>query len=163
MESESQSMRRPLLFLRIFVAAALLAWGIALRRSGRAEAFRRLRDGLLLKKDRDTGAIKTLSKAHWDQVIAVNLTGPFLCTRAFATQCVEQGVKPAVVVNMSSISRAGNMGQSNYSAAKGGLHQFTKCLYTGLGELVLYCCRLPDHLWLEEAILWPRVQQVEPL
>ena len=32
-----------------------------------------------------------------------------------------------------------------------------------LGELVLYCCRLPDHLWLQEAVLWPTVQEVVPL
>ena len=34
---------------------------------------------------------------------------------------------------------------------------------TELGELVLYCCRLPAHLWLQEAILWPTVQEVVPL
>lgn len=34
---------------------------------------------------------------------------------------------------------------------------------TELGELVLYCCNLPDHLWLQEAILWPTVQEVVPL
>ena len=34
---------------------------------------------------------------------------------------------------------------------------------TELGELVLYCCRLPDHLWLQEAVLWPTVQEVVPL
>lgn len=79
------------------------------------------RDGRLLKQDRDTGAVSTLSKKAWDAVIAVNLTGPFLCTRAFAARCVEAGVEDAVVVNLSSISRHGNFGQSNYSAAKAGL------------------------------------------
>ena len=34
---------------------------------------------------------------------------------------------------------------------------------TELGELVLYCCRLPAHLWVQEAILWPTVQEVVPL
>jgi len=34
---------------------------------------------------------------------------------------------------------------------------------TELGELVLYSCRLPAHLWLQEAILWPTVQEVVPL
>jgi 3-oxoacyl-[acyl-carrier protein] reductase len=80
-----------------------------------------LRDGLLVKVDRDTGATTTLSKADWDAVLAVNLTGPFLCMRAFAERCVRERIQPAVAVNLSSISRSGNVGQSNYSAAKAGL------------------------------------------
>jgi 3-oxoacyl-[acyl-carrier protein] reductase len=80
-----------------------------------------IRDGLLLKKDRETGEVKTLSKKKWDQVIGVNLTGPFLCMREFARRAVESGQTSSVAVNMSSISRSGNMGQSNYSAAKAGL------------------------------------------
>lgn len=80
-----------------------------------------LRDGLLLKKDRETGEVKTLSKKKWDQVLAVNLTGPFLCMRSFARRAVENGIAPAVAIQMSSIARVGNMGQSNYSAAKAAL------------------------------------------
>ncbi len=80
-----------------------------------------LRDGLLVRRDRETGALRGLSKAKWDQVIAVNLTGPFLCTRAFARHVVDNEVPSSAVVNISSISRAGNFGQSNYAAAKAGL------------------------------------------
>jgi len=80
-----------------------------------------IRDGLLLKKDRETGEIKVFPKAKWDAVLAVNLTGPFLCMREFARRAVEAGEESAVAVNMSSISRSGNMGQGNYSAAKAGL------------------------------------------
>ncbi len=80
-----------------------------------------LRDGLLVKKDRSTGEVRGLSKAKWDAVLAVNLTGPFLCMREFATRAVQTELRPAVAVNMSSISRAGNYGQSNYAAAKAGL------------------------------------------
>lgn len=79
------------------------------------------RDALLVKKDRNTGAIRTMSLKHWQQVIDVDLTGPFLCTRAFAARVVESEGGPAVVVNISSISRHGNMGQGNYAAAKAGL------------------------------------------
>ena len=84
------------------------------------------RDGLLVKKDRETGAVKRMSLKNWNAVIAVDLTGPFLCTREFAAQCLETDTKQGVVVNISSISRYGNMGQSNYSAAKAGLVADTK-------------------------------------
>jgi 3-oxoacyl-[acyl-carrier protein] reductase len=80
-----------------------------------------LRDGLLIRQDKATGVVSVLDKAKWDAVIAVNLTGPFLCARQLAKRAVETGTRPAVVVNMSSISRAGNLGQSNYAAAKAGL------------------------------------------
>lgn len=75
-----------------------------------------LRDGMLVNKHGEG-----LSKEKWDAVLAVNLTGPFLCMREFAVRCVRDGIRPAVAVNMSSISRAGNIGQSNYAAAKAGL------------------------------------------
>jgi len=84
------------------------------------------RDGLLVKKDRETGEIKTMSLKKWQAVIDVDLTGPFLCTREFAAQCVESGTKDAVIVNISSVARHGNRGQSNYSAAKAGLVADTK-------------------------------------
>jgi len=80
-----------------------------------------LRDGLLVKKDRETGAVKTLSKEQWDAVIAVNLTGATLLARDTVRKMVETGTRPGVVVNMSSIARHGNRGQSNYSAAKAAL------------------------------------------
>lgn len=80
-----------------------------------------LRDGLLVKKDRETGQVKTLTKEQWDAVIAVNLTGATLLVRDTVAKMVETGTKPGVVVNISSIARHGNRGQSNYSAAKAAL------------------------------------------
>ena len=85
-----------------------------------------LRDGLLVKKDKETGAIKTLTKEQWDAVIAVNLTGATLLARDCVKTMAEKGQKPGVVVNMSSIARHGNRGQSNYSAAKAALAANTK-------------------------------------
>jgi 3-oxoacyl-[acyl-carrier protein] reductase len=80
-----------------------------------------LRDGLLVKKDRETGEVKKLSKEQWDAVIAVNLTGATLLARDTVAKMVATGTKPGVVVNMSSVARHGNRGQSNYSAAKSAL------------------------------------------
>ncbi len=84
------------------------------------------RDGLLVKPDRDSGEIKKMSLKQWQSVIDVDLTGPFLCTRDFAAKVIETGTKESVIVNISSISRHGNAGQGNYSAAKAGLVADTK-------------------------------------
>jgi 3-oxoacyl-[acyl-carrier protein] reductase len=80
-----------------------------------------LRDGLLVKKDKETGAVKTLTKEQWDAVIAVNLTGATMIARDVVANMVATGQKPGVIVNMSSVARHGNRGQSNYTAAKAAL------------------------------------------
>ncbi len=77
-----------------------------------------LRDGLMVKaKD---GQITKMTLAQWQAVIDVNLTGVFLCGREAAVKMIESG-EGGCIINISSISRAGNMGQSNYSAAKAGV------------------------------------------
>ena len=77
-----------------------------------------LRDGLTVRvKD---GEMTKMSLTNWQSVIDVNLTGVFLCTREVAAKMIELNTQ-GVIVNISSISRAGNMGQANYSAAKAGV------------------------------------------
>ena len=78
-----------------------------------------LRDGLMLKV-KDGEIVKKMSLAEWQAVIDVNLTGVFLCGREAAERMIKQG-SAGVIINISSISKAGNMGQSNYSAAKAGV------------------------------------------
>jgi 3-oxoacyl-[acyl-carrier protein] reductase len=80
-----------------------------------------LRDGLLVKKDRATGAITKLSTEQWNAVIGVNLTGATWMVREVVAKMVETEQKPGVIVNISSIARHGNRGQSNYTAAKAAL------------------------------------------
>jgi len=80
-----------------------------------------LRDGLLVKKDRHTGQLSVLSREAWDAVLAVNLTGATVLVREVVRKMVETDTRPGVVVNMSSIARHGNRGQSNYVAAKAAL------------------------------------------
>jgi len=104
-------------------AAAFVAW--AAERLGGVNALVNnagiLRDGLLVKKDRATGAVTTLPKADWDAVIGVNLTGATLMAREVVAWMARAGVRPGVVVNISSVARHGNRGQSNYVAAKAAL------------------------------------------
>jgi len=78
-----------------------------------------LRDGMLVKV-KDGDIVDRLSLEQWQQVIDINLTGVFLCGRAAATSMI-RGKKGGVIVNISSISRAGHIGQSNYAAAKAGV------------------------------------------
>ena len=79
------------------------------------------RDGLLVKLDKKSGDVRKMSLSKWQAVLDVDLTGPFLCTREVAAHMIKSGTKPGVIINISSVSRHGNMGQSNYSAAKAGL------------------------------------------
>ncbi len=82
------------------------------------------RDGLLIKAEEGDEGRKIVSKmslAQWQAVIDVNLTGVFLCGREAASHMIELGVDEGVIINISSIARAGNFGQSNYSAAKAGV------------------------------------------
>ncbi|MEQ9544822.1 MAG: SDR family oxidoreductase [Marinobacter sp.] len=78
-----------------------------------------LRDGLMVKA-KDGEITKRMELSQWQAVIDVNLTGVFLCGREAATQMIKSGDQGAII-NIASISRAGNMGQSNYSAAKAGV------------------------------------------
>ncbi|WP_416394962.1 SDR family oxidoreductase [Allohahella sp. A8] len=78
-----------------------------------------LRDGMLIKA-KDGEIVKRMSLAEWQMVIDVNLTGVFLCGREAATHMIN-AKRPGVIINISSVSRAGNIGQSNYSAAKAGV------------------------------------------
>ncbi len=82
-----------------------------------------LRDGLLIKV-KDGAVVGKLSLAQWQAVIDVNLTGVFLCGREAAERMVRLG-NGGCIINISSLSRAGNFGQSNYSAAKAGVAALT--------------------------------------
>jgi 3-oxoacyl-[acyl-carrier protein] reductase len=78
-----------------------------------------VKDGLLIKvKDGQVTGKMTLDQ--WNAVIGVNLTGVFLCGREAAERMIKAG-KGGVIINISSISKDGNVGQSNYTASKAGV------------------------------------------
>jgi 3-oxoacyl-[acyl-carrier protein] reductase len=82
-----------------------------------------LRDASLLKMTED----------QWHDVININLTGVFNCTKVVAPTMVAQ--KSGKIVNLSSIvALYGNFGQTNYTAAKAGVIAMTKTWSKELGR-----------------------------
>ena len=75
-----------------------------------------VRDKTLLKMELDA----------WTSVLAVHLTGTFLCTQAAARQMVAQGGGGRIVNTTSLSGMLGNFGQCNYAAAKAGIYGLTR-------------------------------------
>jgi 3-oxoacyl-[acyl-carrier protein] reductase len=68
--------------------------------------------------------LSKLSEEKWDEVIRVNLKGPFNMGQACAKVMMEQ--KYGKILNLSSVAWLGNIGQTNYSAAKAGVVGLTR-------------------------------------
>lgn len=150
------------------------------------------------------GPLVELSDAQIQENVAINLTAAILgCRRAAKLMIAQKG---GTIVNIASVCAVEAWpGWSVYSAAKAGVLQLTRCLYTELrphgaratclvpswgatdfsraaglpefdaetaqqciqpaelGQVVADLCSLPPHLVVQEMILWPLVQRVEPL
>lgn len=91
-----------------------------------------VRDAQLIKW-RDGGVLSAMSDEAFDAVIAVNLRGVFLCTRAVVPHMIRGG--GGVILSASSIvGLYGNFGQSNYAATKAGVINMTKTWARELGR-----------------------------
>jgi 3-oxoacyl-[acyl-carrier protein] reductase len=82
-----------------------------------------VKDAMLVKV-KDGEIVGKMTLEQWQAVIDVNLTGVFLCAREAAERMIRLR-RGGVIVNISSISRAGNAGQTNYTAAKSGVSAMT--------------------------------------
>ncbi len=90
-----------------------------------------LKDGMFIKaKD---GEITTMSYEQFTTVMDVNVNGTFLCGRAAASLMISSG-QGGVIINISSIARAGNVGQTNYSASKAAVAAMTVVWAKELGR-----------------------------
>ena len=109
-----------------------------------------LRDALLVKV-KDGEIVDRMSLQDWQSVIDVNLTGVFLCGREAATQMIKQG-KGGVIINISSISKAGNAGQSNYAAAKSGVAAMTVTWARELSRYNIRCAGIAPGVFYTDMV-----------
>ncbi|MBC5800461.1 MAG: glucose 1-dehydrogenase [Candidatus Eremiobacteraeota bacterium] len=73
--------------------------------------------------------IADMSLAEWEAALRTNLTGPFLCARAFVRGVAQAGAGGAKMINISSVhEEIPRAGASEYCASKGGLRNLTRCL-----------------------------------
>lgn len=96
-----------------------------------------LRDGLLVKY-KDGEITHKMPLQQFQSVLDVNLTGTFLCGREAAAHMIKAG-KKGVIINISSVARAGNIGQTNYAATKAGVVAMTVTWARELGRYGIRC------------------------
>src|SRR5258708_39447060 len=78
-------------------------------------------------------SFKKLDKVNWDAVIRTNLDSVFNMTKPLCEGMTERGW--GRIINVSSIiASKGGFGQTNYAAAKAGMHGFTKSLALEVAE-----------------------------
>ncbi len=79
-----------------------------------------------------------MTEAQWNQVINVDLTGPFVCSKAVLPQMIER--KSGKIINACSMmSELGRETVSAYAAAKGGLKMLTKNICSEYGQYNIQC------------------------
>ena len=79
-----------------------------------------------------------MTKQQWDQVINVDLTGPFLCSKAVLPKMIEK--KSGKIINACSMmSELGRETVSAYAAAKGGLKMLTRNICSEYGQFNIQC------------------------
>jgi len=73
------------------------------------------------------GQFRKMTPENWDAVLKTNLYSVFNCTRHVINQMMDRNY--GRIINISSVNgQRGQFGQANYSAAKAGMHGFTKTL-----------------------------------
>mgnify|MGYP001077615492 FL=1 len=80
------------------------------------------------------GADEEIDQAAWDRVIAVNLTGVFLCAQAQAQQFLRQSPVEGKIINIASMSATICNCNASYNGSKAGVVQMTRMLAAEWGR-----------------------------
>ena len=98
--------------------------------------------------------LEGLTEELWDRILAVNLKGPFFCSRAVAAHMREAGA--GAIVNIASVAGIRAVGSSiAYAASKAGLINLTVALARVLAPEVRVNCVAPgfiDTRWLRQGL-----------
>ncbi len=87
-----------------------------------------------------------ISNDEWDLVLNINLKVPVMLAREVVENMIKTRSK-GVIINISSISAQGNIGQSAYSASKAGIESFTKVIAKELGAWgIRAACLAPGYM-----------------
>ena len=99
--------------------------------------------------------LKKMTPELWQQVIDVNLTGVFYCTKVVSEYMLQNGW--GRILNASSVvALYGNFGQTNYTATKSGLIGMTKTLGRELGRKgIIVNCVAPGFIATEMVAAMP--------
>ncbi len=115
------------------------------------------------------GADEELDQAAWDQVVAVNLTGAFLCAQAEAQQMIRQSPTGGKIINIASMSATIANCNASYDASKAGVVHMTKTLAAEWGRFNINVnCISPSYVLTPMHASTPlvvreRIRQLTPL
>lgn len=73
-----------------------------------------------------TSPVEAITEEEWDRVLAVNLKGPFLCTREAVRRLKGRGLAGAIISVASTAAKVARPFVAHYAASKAALVQFTK-------------------------------------
>jgi 3-oxoacyl-[acyl-carrier protein] reductase len=104
------------------------------------------------------GTMKKATKADWDAVLDVNLTGPFVCTKVFVGPMRDRGW--GRIINIASyVGRTGVFGTPYYAASKAGLIGFTKEVAIEMAKKgVTVNALAPGYILTEMMLKYPQEQ-----
>jgi NAD(P)-dependent dehydrogenase (short-subunit alcohol dehydrogenase family) len=115
------------------------------------------------------GADEELEQQDWDRVIAVNLTGTFLCAQAEAQQFLRQEPIEGKIVNIASMSATISNCNASYNASKAGVVQMTRMLAAEWGRYNINVnCISPSYLLTPmhastPVVVRQRIRELTPL